>query len=101
MTNPRVLLEHVALVRRLLAASEHPQVARVGTLGEITYLVDEHVTQVELQLLDALIASESSQDRRAFARRRLQQHRDALTPYLGKHLLKTGMQCESRQYEIY
>jgi hypothetical protein len=101
MTNPRVLLEYVPLVRRLMAMSEDPDVAGVGRLGEITYLVDEHVSQAELEVLDALIASQSSQAGRAVASRRLQEHRDALAKHLGKHLLKAGMQCASRQYEIY
>ena len=98
MTNPPVLFEHTSTVRRLLAASEDVDVARVGRLGEITYLVDQLITLVDLQILDALMASDSC---RAFARRRLQAYRDALRPYLGKHLLKTGMQCASCQYEIY
>ena len=104
MTNPPALLERVALVRRLLAASEDPDVATVGRLGEITYLVDEHVTRAELQLLDALMApigSESATDRRALGRRRSQEHRDALQPYVGRNLLKTGIRCASRQYEVY
>ena len=48
--NPRVLLEYVPLVRCLLAAHEHPDVARVGSLGEITYLVDELVAPTELEI---------------------------------------------------
>ena len=48
MYNPPVLLEYVPLVRRLLAASKHPDVVRVGKLGEITYLVDEHVERAEV-----------------------------------------------------
>jgi hypothetical protein len=88
------------LVRRLLAASEHPEVARVGKLGEITYLVDEHVEQAELQIYGVLVA-ECSKDHRASGARRMQELRDALQPYVGKKLLKTGMQCESRQYTIY
>ena len=98
MTNPLILLEYVPLVRRLLASSEDPDVARVGSLGEITYLVDADVTHVDLQLIDALAASESC---RPFARRRLQERGDAIRPYAGKHLLKTGMQYASRQYEIH
>jgi hypothetical protein len=98
MTNPPVLLEYVSLVRHLLAASKDPDIAGVGRLGEVTYLVDEQVTRIDLQFLDALMASESCG---AFARRRLQERRDALQPYMGKHLLKTGMQWAARQYEIY
>jgi len=100
MTNPRVLLESVPLVRRLLAASEHPEVARVGRLGEISYLVDEHVEQAELEIYDALIA-DCAKNQRILGKRRMQELRNALRPYIGKNLLKTGIQCESRQYEIY
>jgi hypothetical protein len=99
MRTPPVLLEYVPLVRRLLAASQDPDVSRVGTLGEIAYLVDANITHIDLQLLDALIASAT--DGRAFARRRLQEHRNAVEPYVGKSLLKTGMRFASRHYEIY
>jgi len=97
MTNPPVLLEYVPLVRRLLAASEDPHVARVGRLGEIRYLVDGDVTQVDLEIIDTLMASESCPP---FARRGWQEQRDALRPYVGKRLLTTGMQYASRQHEI-
>jgi hypothetical protein len=57
-------------------------VARVGRLGEITYLVDQHVAQAELEIYDVLIASA---DRPAWARGRLQSYREAIQPYVGKH----------------
>lgn len=100
MTNPRILLEHVPLVRRLLAASAHGEVARVGGIGEITYLVDEHVTKAEVQIYDMLIASAANHPR-ASGPRHMQALRDVFERYVGKHLLKAGMQCESRQFEIY
>jgi len=91
MTNPRVLLEYVSLVRRVLAASNDPDVASVGRLGEIEYLVDQQITQAELEVLDALM--ESPEDWRPF--------RDAIEPYVGKTLLKIGLQSGLRSYEIY
>ena len=96
MTNPRVLLEYVPLVRRLLAASEHPDVARVGRLGEITYLVDELVALAELEIYDDLSVGLNARNTR-----RLQELRQALQPYIGQNLLRAGMQCEFRQYTIY
>ena len=101
MTNPRVLFEYVPLVRQLLAASERSDVATLGKLGEISYLVEQEITPVDLQIIGALMASASSGGRGGFARRRLQAYRDALEPHLGKHLLKAGLECASRQYEVY
>ena len=103
MTNPRVLLEHVDLVRRLLAASDHPDVAKVGRLGEISYLVDEHVVAAQVQVYDMLIASAAENHPRATrGRRNLQALRDVFARYVGKNLLKVGLQCESQPgYEVY
>jgi len=95
MSNPRVLLEHVSLVRQLLAASEHPGVARVGKLGEITYLVDELVESAELEIYDRL--SEGLNPRNP----RLQDLRQSLQPHVGQCLLRVGMQCEFREYTIH
>ena len=100
--NPRILLEHVLLVRRLLAASDHPEVAKVGKLGEITYLVDEYVVAAEVQVYDMLIASLAVNHPRARGIRNMQALRDVFARYLGKNLLKVGLQCESQQgYEVY
>jgi hypothetical protein len=96
MTNPRAMLEHVSLVRGLLAASEHPDVARVGRLGEITYLVDELVALAELEIYDGL-----SEGLNARNTRQLHELRQALLPYVGQNLLRAGMQCEFRQHTIY
>ena len=97
MKNPLVLIEHVDLLRSVLAASEHAEVARAGRLGEITYLVDQLIEQRELEIYDALIASSN----RPIGAQRLNEQRSALAPHVGKSLLKAGIQCESRQYEIY
>ena len=101
MTDSHVMLEYVPLVRRLLAAIDDPEVARVGSLGEIRYLVNERVTRTELELLATLVTSNSSLGPRAAGSRRLQAKRAALEPYIGKDLLKTGMQHATRQQEVY
>lgn len=97
MENSRVLTEYVALVRRLLASSKYPQVAEVGMLGEMTYLVSEQVTQVNLNLLTQLAQAAPSQA----GQLRLRQQRDALLPYCDQQLLKTGLTCASRSFEFY
>jgi hypothetical protein len=99
--NPRILLEHVPLVRRLLAGSVHPEVAKVGKLGEITYLVDEHVVAAQVQIYDMLIASLAANHPRARGIRNMQALRDVFARYVGKNLLKAGLQCESQSYEVY
>jgi hypothetical protein len=96
MRNSPVLLEHVSLMRGLLAASGHPDVARVGSLGEISYLVDELVAPAELEIYDGLC--EGLNARNTW---RLQQLRQALQPYVGQNLLRAGMRCEFRQYTVY
>jgi len=100
MTDERVLIEFVPLLRRLLAGSERPDVARVGSLGEIAYLVEQRVEQAELDIYDVLIA-DCSKDYRAVGAARMQELRDALEPYVGKALLRAGMQYASHQYTIY
>jgi hypothetical protein len=94
--NQRILIQWVSLVRRLLMDSEHPEVARVGSLGEVTYLVDEQVEQAEVEIYDRLL-----RDGPVPAGNRMRALRQAIQPYVGKNLLKTGMRCESRQYETY
>ena len=101
MYNPPVLLEYVPLVRRLLAASKHPDVVRVGKLGEITYLVDELVERAEVEIYDVLIASMASRGGPRFGIRQMQERRDMFHAHVGENLLKAGMQWASRQYEIY
>lgn len=101
MANTRILLEHVPLVRRLLAAHAVAEVASAGLLGEIAYLVEELISQDELSVLDTLLASDGVRGPREPGRQRLQGHRAGLQPHVGKRLLKTGMQCAERHYEIY
>lgn len=95
--NPQVAFQYVPLMRRLLASSESPQVVTVGVLGEIACLVEEQVTQIDLDLLETLARSVPS----PAGQRRLRQQRDALQPYCGQHLLKAGFTCASRRYEVY
>jgi hypothetical protein len=101
MTTPRVLLEHVDLVRRFLAASDHPEVAKVGKQGEVTYLVDEPVVAAQVQIYDMLIAPAAANHPRASGLRNMQTLRDVFDRYVGKNLLKAGLQCESQYYEVY
>ena len=98
---PRIMLEFVTLVRPLLAASEQQDVARIGQTGEITYLVEERITTAQLDILDSLMASMASGSRREFGVRRLQTQREALQPFIGRSLLKCGLQCATRRYEVF
>lgn len=101
MKNVRILDEHVPLVRRVLGASDEAYLREVGERGEVVYLAEDNITQASVAIWDELIAAEYSGMRRVFAVHRMQGLRDALQPYVGKQLLRTGMWLSGRQYEIY
>lgn len=100
MKDVRIANEHVPLLRGVLSASEVLSHRNVGEHGKIIYLVVDDITQAEVEVYDALIASERSGMQRQTAVDNLQKLRDAMHPYVGKQLLRTGMWFSGRRYEI-
>jgi hypothetical protein len=93
--------EHVPVVRRALAASDEPDLREAGQRGDIDYLVEDSITEASVTVWDALIAAELAGMRRLDAVESMQKLRDAIQPYVGKRLLRTGMWFSSRTYQIY
>jgi hypothetical protein len=99
--NAPIAVEFVPLVRRLLMESEMPLAAHAGQVGEITYLVLETLKSADIEILDLLAASLRDKPRGTRPVLRMQQRRDALAPLVGRQLLRVGLVCASRQYEVY
>jgi hypothetical protein len=63
--------EHIPLVRRVLAASDEPDLREVGRRGQIDSLVDEKITEARVTLWDDRIAAELAGMKRLIAVERM------------------------------
>jgi len=96
----RVQFEHVPLVRRVMAANDHPEVAMIGMLGEITFLVEHYVTAEDVQILESEIASAAVPDRRVDEVKLLNLRSDLLEQYIGRRLLRARF-TKAWEYSTY
>ena len=101
MSQTAILIEHIPLVRRVLATSSDGIVRDMGTHGEFLYLVEYEVAQEDLDVQDQLIAIMSSKGYAQAAVQAWRRHCDALQPYLGRKLLKAAIQFAARRHEIF
>jgi hypothetical protein len=86
--------EYIPLLRKSLAAVADPAVAAAAD-GDIVYLGTMEVRQGYLDHCDQIIASGLP----AHVRERTRQQRDAIRPYLGRHVLRGGVRHAGRHFE--
>lgn len=89
-----VAQQHVPLVRQVLVTNVEPLLNEFGKNWEFIYLVEENVTQADLDIYNQLIKAAPHANG-------LQKQIDALQPYVGKLLLKAKMRLPGRQYEFF
>lgn len=98
--NAGVQIQHVPVVRRVMAANDNPEVVMVGALGEINSLVGHHITDEFVRLLESWDGSKSDSDVRIEAVRSLELRIDILQQYVGRNLLRARLTMSLSCYEL-
>jgi hypothetical protein len=96
-----VVSEHLLVLQRALAASEVPGLSEAARGGKVIYLVESPVTEADVAIQDLLIAAELAGGGRPQVLRALREQREALRPFVGKPLLRSGVWSSGKRYELY